>query len=157
MDGGAWKPTVLGFARVGHDSATKLPVAWTQGPPDNPRLSEQPSWDWGSGLAVLFRACSLGHVRLCGPMSYSPGEGNGTHSRTLAWKIPGRRSLVGCGPWGPEESDTTERFHFHSSLSRTGEGKGTPLQCFCLENPRDGGAWCASICGVSQSQTTEVT
>ena len=35
---------------------------------------------------------------------------------------------------------TTERFHFHFSLSCIGEGNGNPLQCFCLENPRDGGA-----------------
>ena len=50
----------------------------------------------------------------------------------------GRRSLVGCSPWGRWESDTTERLHFHFSLSCTGEGNGIPLQCSCLENPRDG-------------------
>ena len=53
----------------------------------------------------------------------------------------GWRSLVGCSPWGHEESDTTERLHFHFSLSCIGEGNGNPLQCSCLENPRDGGAW----------------
>ena len=52
-----------------------------------------------------------------------------------------RRSLVGCSAWGREESDTTERLHFHFSLSCIGEGNGNPLQCSCLENPRDGGAW----------------
>ena len=50
----------------------------------------------------------------------------------------GRRSLVSCSPWGLEESDTTERLHFHFSLACTGEGNGNPLQCSCLENPRDG-------------------
>ena len=55
----------------------------------------------------------------------------------LPGKSPGRRSLVGCSPWGCEESDTTERLHFHFSLSRIGEGNGNPLQCSCLENPRD--------------------
>ena len=50
-------------------------------------------------------------------------------------------------------SDTTERLHFHFSLSCIGEGNGNPLQCSCLENPRDGGAWWAAVCGVSQSQT----
>ena len=40
------------------------------------------------------------------------------------------------------ESDTTEQLHFHFSLSCIGEGNGNPLQCSCLENPRDGGAWC---------------
>ena len=49
----------------------------------------------------------------------------------------GRRSLVGCSPWGGEESDTTERLHFHFSLSCIGEGNGNPLQCSCLENSRD--------------------
>ena len=47
----------------------------------------------------------------------------------------------------------TERLHFHFSLSRFGEGNGNPLQCSCLENPRDGGAWWAAISGVTQSQT----
>ena len=53
----------------------------------------------------------------------------------------GRRSLVGCSPWGLEESNTSEWLHFHFSLWCIGEGNGNPLQCSCLENPRDGGAW----------------
>ena len=71
----------------------------------------------------------------------------------LPGKCHGRRSLVGCNPWGHEESDMTERLHFDFSLSGTGEGNGNPLQCSCLENPRDGGAWWAAIYGVAQSQT----
>ena len=63
----------------------------------------------------------------------------------------GWRSLVDCIPWGPYESVTTERLHFHFSLSRNGEGNGNPLQCSCLENPRD--AWWAAVCGVAQSRT----
>ena len=59
----------------------------------------------------------------------------------LFYWYDGRRSLVGCSPWGREESDTTEPLHFHFSLSRIGEGNGNPLQCSCLENPRDGEAW----------------
>ena len=47
----------------------------------------------------------------------------------------------------------TERLHFHFSLSCVEEGNGNPLQCSCLENPRDGGAWWAAVYGVSQSQT----
>ena len=58
----------------------------------------------------------------------------------LPGKPHGQRSLVGCSPWGRKESDTTERLHFHFSLSCIGEGNGNPLQCSCLENPRDGGA-----------------
>ena len=56
----------------------------------------------------------------------------------LPGKSHGRRSLVGCSPWGREESDTTERLHFHFSLSCIGEGTGNPLQCSCLENPGTG-------------------
>ena len=70
----------------------------------------------------------------------------------LPGKSHGRRSLVSCSPWGLEELDTTERPHFHFSLSCIGEGNGNPLQCSCLENPRDGGAWWA-VYGVTQSQT----
>ena len=65
----------------------------------------------------------------------------------------GWRSLVGCRLWGRTESDTTERLHFHFSLSYTGEGNGNPFQGSCLENPRDGGAWWAAFYGVAQSQT----
>ena len=71
----------------------------------------------------------------------------------LPGKSHGRRSLEGCSPWGCEESDTTERLHFHFSLWCIGEGNGNPLQCSCLESPRDGGAWWAAIYGVTQSQT----
>ena len=62
----------------------------------------------------------------------------------LSGKSHGRRSLVGCSPWGREESDMTEWLHFHFSLLCMGEGNGNPLQCSCLENPRD---------GVAQSRT----
>ena len=71
-------------------------------------------------------------------------EGDGTRHPTpalLPGKSHGRRSLVGCSPWAREESDMTERLPFHFSLSCIGEGNGNPLQCSCLENPRDGGAW----------------
>ena len=71
----------------------------------------------------------------------------------LPGKSQGRRSLVGCSPCGREESDMTEWLHFHFSLSCIGEGNGNPLQCSCLENPRDGGAWWAAIYGVAQSWT----
>ena len=60
---------------------------------------------------------------------------------------------MGCSPRGLEESDTTERLPFHFSLSCIGEGNGNQLQCSCLENPRDGGAWWAAIYGVPQSRT----
>ena len=71
----------------------------------------------------------------------------------LLGKSHGWRSLVGCSPWGREESDTTEQLYFHFSLSCIGEGNGNLLQCSCLENPRDGGAWWAAVYGVTQSRT----
>ena len=71
----------------------------------------------------------------------------------LPGKSHGQRSLVGCSPWGRWESDTTEWLHFHFSLSCIREGNGNPLQCSCLENPRDGGAWWAAGYGVTQSRT----
>ena len=72
------------------------------------------------------------------------------HSSTLAWKIPwmeepGRLQSMGS------LRGTTERLHFHFSLSCIGEGNGNPLQCSCLENPRDGGAWWAAVYGVAQN------
>ena len=64
---------------------------------------------------------------------------------------------MGYSPWGREELDTTERLPFHFSLSCTREGNGNPLQCSCLENPRDGEAWWAAVYGVTQSNMTEAT
>ena len=75
----------------------------------------------------------------------------------LPGKSHGQRSLVGCSSWDHEESDTTERLHVHFSLSCIGEGNSNPFQCSCLENPRGGGAWWAAVCGVAQSDMTEVT
>ena len=71
----------------------------------------------------------------------------------LPGKSHGRRSLVGCNPWGPWELDTSQWLHFQFSLSCIGEGNGNPLQCSCLEIPRDGGAWWAAVYGVAQSRT----
>ena len=71
----------------------------------------------------------------------------------LPGKSHGQKSLVGCSPWDRWESDTTERLHFHFSLSRVAEGNGNPLQYSCLENPRDGRAWWAAVYGLAQSWT----
>ena len=75
------------------------------------------------------------------------------HSTTLAWKIPWTEEPGGLKSLGSLELDTTEQLHFHFSLSCIGEGNGNPLQCSCLENPRDGEAWWAAVYGVAQSQT----
>ena len=70
----------------------------------------------------------------------------------LPGKSHGWRSLEGCSPWGRWGLDTTEGLHFHFSLSCIGEGNGNPLQCSCLENPRDGRTWWAAISRVAQSR-----
>ena len=76
------------------------------------------------------------------------------HSSTLAWKVPWMEEPGRLySPWGRQESETTERLPFHFSLSCIGEGNGNPLLCSCLENPRNGGAWWASVYGVAQSRT----
>ena len=77
------------------------------------------------------------------------------HSSTLAWKIPrmeepGRLQSMGSLRVG---QDVTERLPFHFSLPCIEEGYGSPLQCSCLENPRDGGAGWAAVYGVAQSST----
>ena len=87
-------------------------------------------------------------------LHHGNGEGNGTSLQYSCLENPvDWRSLVGYSLWGREELDTTERLHFHFSLSCVGEGNGNPLQCSCLENPGDGGAWWAAIYGVAQCQT----
>ena len=86
-------------------------------------------------------------------MVEEPEKATAPHSSTLAWKIPSAEEPVGCSPWGCKELDTTEWLHFHFSLSCTGEGNGNPLQCSCLENPRDRGTWWAAIYGVAQNWT----
>ena len=71
----------------------------------------------------------------------------------LPGESQGRGSLVGCRLWGRTELDTTEQLPFHFSFSCIGEGIGNTLQCSCLENPRDRGAWWAAVYGVAQSRT----
>ena len=99
-----------------------------------------------SSICYLFRHFDDGH-------SDWSEKVMAPHSVLLPGKSHGRRRLIGCSPWGCEESDTTEQLHFPFSLSCIGEGNGNPLQCSCLENPRDSGAWWAAIYGVAQSRT----
>ena len=102
-------------------------------------LSRQWGWDWFKIKMDLTQHCQR--------RQWQPTP------VLLPGKSHGWRSLVGCRPWGGEESDTTEWLHFHFSLSCIGEGNGNPLQCSCLENPRDRGAWWAAVYGVAQSWT----
>ena len=105
---------------------------------------------------------ALGKVMVRAFKSLTAGE-----SRNLIWdqltpvllpgKSHGQRSLVGYSPWGREELDSTERLHFHFSLSCTGEENGNPLQYCCLENPRDGSLVGCCLWGRIESDTTDVT
>ena len=72
---------------------------------------------------------------------------------TLAWKIPWAEEPGRLQSMASLKSQTRLRDDFHFSLSCIGEGNGNPLQCSCLENPRDGGAWWAAVYGVAQSRT----
>ena len=87
----------------------------------------------------MFSIYVISHVLL--PLTHLPPA--------VPWsEEPGRPH-----PRGREELGTTERLHFHFSLSCIGEGHGNLLRCSCLENPRDGGAWWAAVSGVEQSWT----
>ena len=83
-------------------------------------------------------------------LSLVPEKAMAPHSDTFAWQIPWTGEPGGLQSMGSLELDTTEQPHFHFSLSCTGEGNGNPLQCSCLENPKDGGAWRVAITGVAQ-------
>ena len=111
-----------------------------------PHLRETPGWA-GAGRRPLQVLKFTSHLGFLQRRQWHPTP------VLLPGKSHGRRSLVGCSPWGCYESDTTERLHFHFSLSCIGEGNGTPLQYSCLENPRDRGAWWAAVYGVAQSRT----
>ena len=75
------------------------------------------------------------------------------HSSTLAWKIPWTEEPGRLKSMGSRRVRHDWPTSFHFSLSCIGEGNSNPLQCSCLENPRDGGAWWAAIYGVAQSWT----
>ena len=117
---------------------------------------------WPAGEAGMFICPDLSQSYYYLFNSYGCWEKNWSNIRRRQWHptpvlLPGKshgwRRLVGCSPQGPEELDTTERLHFHFSLSCTGERNGNPLQCSCLENPRNGRAWWAAIYEVAQSRT----
>ena len=107
------------------------------------------AWIAGYGYQAAYQRFALLSLVMC------PIQRRQWHPTPvlLPGKSHGWRSLVGYSPWSHEELDTTERLHFHFSLSCIGEGNGNPLQCSCLENPRDGGAWWATVYGVAQSRT----
>ena len=129
-------------------------IPWTAAyqAPLSMEFSRQEYWS-GLPLPSPLITCKVLIIYNKASIRVSSEKAMAPHSSTLAWKIlwmeePGRLQSMGS-----LESDTTERLHFHFSLSCIGEGNGNPLQCSCLENPRDGGAWWAAIYGVTQSLT----
>ena len=123
-----------------HSNTLAWKIPWTE---ETGRLQSMGSWraryDWATSLSLF----TFMHWR----RKWQPTQ------VFLPEEPQGWRILVGCGTWGLEEPDMTEWLHFHFSLPCIGEGNGNPLQCSCLENPRDGGAWWAAVYGVTQSQT----
>ena len=123
-----------------HSSTLAWKIPWTEEPA---RLQSMGPLRVGHDWEILLSLFTFMHWRRKWQPTpvFLPGESQG-------W-----RSLVGCCLWGHTESDTTERLHFPFSLSCIGEGNGNPLQCSCLQNPKDRGAWLAAIYGVAQSRT----
>ena len=127
-------------AMAPHSSTLAWKIPWMEEPGGLPSMGlHRVRHDWATSLS-LFTFMHWRRKWQPSPV-FLPGESHG-------WG-----SLVGCRLWGCTESDTTERLHFHFSLSCIGEGNGNPLQCSCLENPMDGGAWWAAIYVVTQSRT----
>ena len=126
-------------AMAPHSSTLAWRIPWMEEPGRLQSMGSLRVWDdWATSLS-LFTFMHWRRKWQPTPV-FLPGESHG------------RRSLVGCSPWGHEESDLTGWLHFHFSLSCI-EGNGNPLQCSCLGNPRDGGACWAAIYGVAQSRT----
>ena len=122
---------------------------------ENRRRGSVFQWIYNNIMIIIIRTdkCSLTFIRILLFLEHMWRRQWQPTPVLLPGKSHGWRSLVGCSPWGHWESDTTEQLHFHFSLSCIGEGNGIPLQCSCLENPRDRGAWWAAVCGVAQSWT----
>ena len=105
-------------------------------------------WQWGSVICALINPPGIWCI-----LKFERRRQWHPTPALLPGKSHGRRSLEGYSPWDRWGSDMTERRHFHFSLSCIGEGNGNPLQCSCLENLRDRGAWWAAVYGVAQSRT----
>ena len=147
------------------DPMEVLAYALCSSPPDShsllrPRVGTPKREGYEPGLTWFLAAHALGHTepRLSSE-SWELGLSRaGCRRRQWHPKIPWTEEPGRLQSMESLESDTTERLHFHFSLSCIGEGNGNPLQCSCLENPRDGGAWWASVYwGRTESDTTEAT
>ena len=132
-----------------HSSTLAWKIPWTGEPG---RLKSIGSQRVGHDLATKQQQYTLVSILGRFNLVWQRRQGDPTPV-LLPGKSHGWRSLVGFSPWGCEDLDITERLRFHISLSCIGEGNENPLQCSCLENPRNGGAWLAAVYGVTQSQT----
>ena len=134
-------------------------------PPSGEGLASLGPAGWRRGCGCPVRPAGDAQapfgLRSTGGWGEGAGGGSGSMETPLGRAARGSRarlrserssqpvSLLLVRPRGREESDTTERLHFHFSLSCIGEGNGNLLQCSCLDNPRDGGAWWAALYGVT--------
>ena len=140
-----------------HSSTLAWKIPWTE-EPGRLQGSLRVGYIWASQVVLVVRN-SAANARDMREVDLVPGsgrpleEGMATHSNILLWRIPWTEEPGGLQSMESLESDTTERLQFHFSLSYIGEGNGNPLQCSCLENPRDGEAWWAAVYGVAQSRT----
>ena len=129
-------PTSMGFPRQEYWSGLPLP---------------SPRWSLLTGKFFIFRIQKCSELFCTDLRQWQPTP------VLLPGKSHGQRNLVGYSPWGHEELDRTDQLHFHFSLSCIGEGNGNPLQCSCLENPRDGSLVGCRLWGRIESNTTDVT
>ena len=127
-------PPSMGFSRQEYWSGVPLPSPMTN--LDSILKSRDITWP----TKVCLVKAMVFPVVMYGCESWTIKKAMTTHSSTLAWKIPWTKEPGKLQSIWLLKVGTTERVQFHFSLSCFGEGNGNPLQCSCLENPRDGGA-----------------
>ena len=140
---------------------TGLMEIWRNNPQNLPRghtsMKERDIISMATELCILEMVKKCINTKINVSLTWKMEKKMATLSRTLAWKLPWTEEPGGLQSMRGEESDTTEQLHSHFSLSCTGEGNGSPLQCSCLENPRDGSLVGCCLWGRTEADTTETT
>ena len=127
-------------------------------PQSNHFFQSLPLSHWSKSPCISSQDYYKSKSLLIGPLAYPLWRRQWQPTPVLLpGKSHGWRSLVGCSPWGCEELDRTEWLHFLFSLSCIGEGNGSPLQCACLENPRDRSLVGCRLWSHTESDTTDMT